>query len=135
MFKSIGEIHKGMIGIYNTFKPDCIFMTGLSYLLYSTTWLLQIRRRVIFNVPNEPDLNINSWWKLRFYIAVWKPLASSFTRVFVANSDYTRKSLMAAGIKAKQIRRIYLTVPERPIQSAQEVLLPGKEINVVGGHT
>ncbi|MCG6887713.1 MAG: glycosyltransferase, partial [Proteobacteria bacterium] len=111
--KNLQEISHDMQVVVRKFGPDCIFMTGLSYLLYSIPWLMRIRCRVIFNVPNPPDLAARPRRKRWLQNLLWRRAAAPFTRVFVANSDFTRNAIAAVGIRAGKIQRIYLSVPQR----------------------
>lgn len=106
------------------FRPTHVLMSDFLGVIRNAPALFWLRRRgvpVVLRVGMAPTPG-------HTYRKVWRWGVAPFVDLFVANSDYTRDEILAHGIPASRVERVYNTVPLRDRPAAASQRDPGKVV-------
>lgn len=93
-------------------RPDWLYMTNLTYFLYSWPILLCSRARTVFTLPVPPDAPRGKA-RAAFNRLVWRRLVAPVCATIICNSCFTRDRLLATGARPRFVEVIYNSLPHR----------------------
>jgi len=126
MVVEIAAVSTHLLSVSRGIRPTHILLPDFLTALRNGPALLWLRLRgvrVIIRLGNAPAGG-------PFYRLIWKGVVNRLVDRFVANSEYTKSHLEAAGVGADKIETIMNVVPRRPRSSDPGPRVPGRVIFV-----
>jgi glycosyltransferase involved in cell wall biosynthesis len=126
MVIEIAAVSAHLLSVSRRIRPTHILLPDFLTALRNGPALVWLRLRgvrVIIRLGNAPALG-------RFYRVIWSGIVNRLVDRFVANSEYTRSNLEAAGVGADKIETIMNIVPHRPPSSGRGPRVRGRTIFV-----
>ena len=105
--------------ICNNYQPSHIHIANITYFLYALPMIIRARQKVIFRLPNPPDIHLTPFKQVISNI-IWRYLIAPFTDVLICNSRFTLLQLKKIGVNVKKARVIYNCLSERPENAAKD---------------
>jgi len=104
--REVSRAHKAV-------RPDWVYVTNLTYFLYSWPVLLFSRANIVFTLPIPPDIP-RGRVKAVLDRLIWRRLVAPICTQIVCNSGFTRDRLLATGARPRSLDIIYYSLPHRP---------------------
>jgi glycosyltransferase involved in cell wall biosynthesis len=127
MLVEIGMVSANLLRVSRRVRPTHVLLPDFESALRNLPALVWLRARgvrVIARLGTAPPPG-------RFYRHLWRRVIDPVVDRFVANSDFTRRELMAHGISSEKIETIENRAPRRPHPPASEgARIPGRVIFV-----
>ena len=134
LFKTLFNIFSASISInriYKEYNPTHIYITDLSHFIRSFITVLTTKNKVIFRLPNPPNVKL-SGIKALISKFIWRYYVSNYADVIVCNSIYTSRELKSIGVEHENVKIIYNRFPERVLEKKADFnFIISNRINVV----
>ena len=102
-------------------RPNWIFITNVTYFLYSWPILATANCKVIFRLPIPPD---SPKGRVRAVVVrwLWRRLITPLCTQIVCNSEFTLGRLLATGARPRSVNIVHNVVPSRKNVSSRFAL-------------
>jgi glycosyltransferase involved in cell wall biosynthesis len=126
MLVEVARVSADLLRVSRRVRPTHVFLPEFDVALRNLPALLWLRAhgvRVIAGLATAPPQGA-------FYRVLWRRLVNPVVDRFVANSDFTRRELMAHGIPSEKIETIENMSPRRLQPAVSAARIPGRVIFV-----
>ena len=134
VYRSIGNwlrTHTAIRRIFCTYQPTHIYITNVSFFLYSLPLAGGREVKTIFRLPNPPESELFGW-KQNLWNWIWKRVIIPRCDTLVCNSKYTCQRLSALAGSTDKIALIYNSLPKREQDGVSDAPdMSGERFNVV----
>jgi glycosyltransferase involved in cell wall biosynthesis len=126
MLVEIVRVSSDLLRVSRRVSPTHVLVPDFIAVLrnfFALAWLRARGVRVIARLGTAPPPG-------RFYRHLWRRLVDPVVDVFVANSDFTRRELLAHGISADKVTTIENIAPARNHPAGEMARIPGRVVFV-----
>jgi len=123
--------HAAIRKAYRAYQPTHIYLTNVSFFLYSLPLTGRRGVKTVFRLPNPPESGLYSW-KQRIWDLIWKRMIIPRCDVMVCNSRYTLQKLRELTDCDDKLELIYNSYPRREQQGMSDAPdVSAERLNVV----
>jgi len=106
------RVSRSIRKIFREFRPTHLYLTNLTFFLFSLPLPGRKGVQTIFRLPNPPDLELHGW-RRTLSDAIWRRLVIPRCDIFVCNSAYSRDRLREVAGPRPRVEVIYNSYPKR----------------------
>jgi len=106
------KTHAAIRTIFQDYHPTHLYLTNLSFFLYSLPLAGGKDVTTVFRLPNPPDSGLTGW-KQWISDWLWRRVIAPRCDILICNSRYTCRKLAAVAGSDDKIELIYNSLPDR----------------------
>lgn len=125
------QTHREIRKVFFSYKPTHIYLTNVSFFLYSLPLTGRRKVKTVFRLPNPPESK-SSGWKQWLWNRIWKIAIVPRCDALICNSQYTLDKLRALATPLDNLILIYNSLPKRARMSVSDAPeMSRKRFNVI----